>query len=112
LWALPVGFCEVGESAVETVVREVQEETGLIVLPRRLLGIYHCRPDGLMVSHHLYNVIFWCEVAGGVLTTTAESPKAGYFERAQLPPPAPHHVASIADAFRARHDGWQGSAFD
>jgi ADP-ribose pyrophosphatase YjhB (NUDIX family) len=112
LWALPVGFCEVGESAAETIAREVREETGLIVRPRRLLGIYHCRPDSLMVSHHLYNVVFWCDVLGGVLTTTVEAPEAGYFGRERLPALAPHHVRSIADAFRAWHDRWQGSAFD
>jgi ADP-ribose pyrophosphatase YjhB (NUDIX family) len=112
LWALPVGFCEVGESAAETIYREVREETGLIVRPRRLLGVYHCRPDGLMVSHHLYNVVFSCDVLGGVLTTTVEAPEVGYFERERLPAVAPHHARSIADAFRAWHDGWHGSAFD
>jgi ADP-ribose pyrophosphatase YjhB (NUDIX family) len=112
LWALPVGFCEVGESAAETIVREALEETRLVVCPHRLLGVYHCQPDGLMVSHHLYNVVFWCDVVGGVLTTTEEAPEADYFERERLPPLATHHAAAIADAFRARHDGWSGTAFD
>lgn len=32
VWGLPAGFCEEGEGVVETLVREVEEETGLTVL--------------------------------------------------------------------------------
>src|SRR4051794_34689409 len=39
-WELPGGFLEVGEHPQDGVVREVEEETGLTVKPRRLVGIY------------------------------------------------------------------------
>lgn len=38
-WSLPGGFTDLGENAAHTAVREVLEETGLMVEPERLLGI-------------------------------------------------------------------------
>lgn len=40
LWALPGGGHDAGESLTDTVVREVQEETGLDVEVVRLVGTY------------------------------------------------------------------------
>ena len=38
LWSVPGGRVEPGETPVEAVVREVREETGLLVQPTRLAG--------------------------------------------------------------------------
>lgn len=38
LWSLPGGRVEFGESMTEAVVREVEEETGLAVTPREMIG--------------------------------------------------------------------------
>ena len=40
LWALPGGGMEPGESIEETAVREVLEETGLVVKVTGLIGVY------------------------------------------------------------------------
>ena len=37
-WVFPGGFSELGENVAQTAVREVQEETGLVIAPRRILG--------------------------------------------------------------------------
>jgi 8-oxo-dGTP pyrophosphatase MutT (NUDIX family) len=39
-WCLPSGGMEPGESASETCIREVDEETGLQVVVKRLIGVY------------------------------------------------------------------------
>ena len=39
-WEIPGGAGEVGESASETAVREVGEETGLKVVAERMTGVY------------------------------------------------------------------------
>ena len=39
-WGFPGGAMELGESAVETAVREIKEETGLIISIGELVGIY------------------------------------------------------------------------
>ncbi len=40
LWGLPAGITELNESAWDTLVREVKEETGLDVISARPVGIY------------------------------------------------------------------------
>lgn len=39
-WAFPGGFSDLGENVAQTAVREVREETGLAIVPQRLVGIY------------------------------------------------------------------------
>lgn len=45
-WTMPGGHIEPGESIVDAVVREMQEETGLTVLHPRLCGIKQFPIDG------------------------------------------------------------------
>jgi len=52
-WALPGGFADEGETIEQTAARELQEETGLEVLPLRLVGVYSAPgrdPRGWTVS--------------------------------------------------------------
>ncbi len=111
LWALPGGWSEVGETAAETAAREAREEVGLVVRPRRLIGLFDSRRRSSRGPHHFYQVVFWCEVVGGGLTTTAEALEVGYFAEAALPELTPSHRRAVADAFEARR-GRAEAAFD
>ncbi len=102
LWALPVGYCEVGESAAEAIAREVMEESRLEVRPIRLIGVYDIR--GRWVFHQLYSLVFLCDVVGGELTFTDEAPEAAYFSTSELPKLVGHQRACVADAFAAARD--------
>jgi 8-oxo-dGTP pyrophosphatase MutT (NUDIX family) len=39
-WALPMGKMELGETPTQCAIRETQEETGILVEPTGILGIY------------------------------------------------------------------------
>jgi 8-oxo-dGTP pyrophosphatase MutT (NUDIX family) len=39
-WSLPAGAIEPGESPEEAICREVREETGILVQPREIIGVY------------------------------------------------------------------------
>lgn len=86
-WTLPGGWCDIGRSAAEAVVREVREEAGLQVAPVRLLALL----DKHKQRHppqmpHAYKAFFLCQVEGGaLLQSTAETSGAAYFRAAALP---------------------------
>lgn len=61
-WALPGGFVECGESTEDAVVREVEEETGIIIKLQGLFGVYS-RP-GRDPRGHVVTVCYIAEGAG------------------------------------------------
>lgn len=82
-FAPPGGSIEAGELPTENIAREVREETGLIVMPVRLVGVYFAsvKPEGML------NFVFRCIQRGGELARSAESLQVGYFWPKELPQP-------------------------
>lgn len=89
LWHPPGGFADLGETTTHTIVREVREETGLDVRPRRVVGVYS---GGAMMTVRMDNgdvvqgvgIAFECEVVGGTLRADGDEASAVAF----LPPDA------------------------
>jgi ADP-ribose pyrophosphatase YjhB (NUDIX family) len=86
-WFYPGGFCDIGLSPAENVVREVREETGLVVSPVRLIGV----TDSLKLgspARHLYSILFYCHLEGGDLRPhPLEALDAGFFPVERIPEP-------------------------
>jgi ADP-ribose pyrophosphatase YjhB (NUDIX family) len=87
LWLYPTGWCDVGYSAPEVVVKEVLEETGIEVEPIRLIGVL----DGMRLGESripLYSLLFFCRAIGGDFKLhPLEVTDAGWFKRDALPSP-------------------------
>jgi len=83
LWALPGGTMEIGESIGQTVMREVQEETGLLVEPERIVGVYsnpkHVVEYADGEVRQEFSVCFTCRIVGGDLRTSEESSELAFF---------------------------------
>ena len=64
-WALPGGRAEPGETVEQTIVREVNEETGLDVVVVRKIGEYHEQGVQSGVEYDYYPACFLVKVVGG-----------------------------------------------
>jgi ADP-ribose pyrophosphatase YjhB (NUDIX family) len=87
IWLYPTGWCDVGYSAAEVVVKEVEEETGIEVEPVRLIAVL----DGLRLGFTrvpLYSLLFYCRAVGGELNPhPLECRDVGWFTRDTMPSP-------------------------
>jgi 8-oxo-dGTP diphosphatase len=81
LWSVPGGRCLSGESAAAACVREVAEETGLIVRVVRLVGSV-LRPGPAGVRYAIDD--FLCEVLDGVLRAGDDADEAHWVPPADL----------------------------
>jgi 8-oxo-dGTP diphosphatase len=87
-WSIPGGVLEVGELVRAAAVREAREETGLIVAPGELLGVYDrvLRDSASRVQYHYVLVDFLCRRAGGELQAADDAAEVRWFTREELPP--------------------------
>jgi ADP-ribose pyrophosphatase YjhB (NUDIX family) len=100
---------QLDETPAATVVREVQEETGLRVEVMRLIGLYSgsefewTYPNGDQAR--IISAFFACRVLDGVLVPDNEEFVAlSYFERSNLPTLMPRYVRMLRDAFAGHSD--------
>jgi ADP-ribose pyrophosphatase YjhB (NUDIX family) len=81
LWAQPGGFMEIDETVHEGAMRETLEETGLVVEPGAVVGLY-TRPEAAIVV-----IAFEAKIVGGVPTATAEALEVRPFAPEAIPWP-------------------------
>jgi 8-oxo-dGTP diphosphatase len=86
-WSIPGGVLEVGELVREAAVREAREETGLIVEPGELLGVYDRvqRDAEQRVQYHYVLIDFLCRRVGGELFAASDAAEVRWFTREELP---------------------------
>lgn len=87
-WGLPGGICELGETAAESAVREVYEETGLEVNVTELIGVYSGYQVVCANGDELQPVVtlFRAVITGGELKADGgETLELRYFSQDELP---------------------------
>lgn len=102
-WCLPGGVMEIGETFIETLMREVQEESNLIIESPELFGIYS-GPSGCQ-QYPNGDKIFSLQIIFRVTSYHGELRQEGpeshahmFFERNSLPHPLnPGQAAFILD---------------
>jgi len=94
-WALPGGFIEWGETATDAVVREVREETGVSVRPRRIIGVFS---DPGRDPRQTIAVAFLCDPISGEAAGGDDAGEARWWPVYRLPPLAFDHEKIIKTA--------------
>jgi 8-oxo-dGTP diphosphatase len=106
-WSLPGGVLECGETLRAAVVREVREETGLVVETREMLGVYeriirsengrsengrsengrseNGRSEDGRVRYHYVLIDFLCRPVSGTLKAASDAADVRWFTREELP---------------------------
>jgi ADP-ribose pyrophosphatase YjhB (NUDIX family) len=83
-WSLPGGLLEVGESLTGGVVRELREETGLVVEPITLIELLdRILREGERVRYHYVIADYLCRVKGGSLQAASDAEAVRWVERAE-----------------------------
>jgi 8-oxo-dGTP diphosphatase len=67
-WTLPGGGAEFGEHPEQTMIREVEEETGYLVRSMGLAGIDSLIVEGEAADVHSIRLIFFAEIVSGTLS--------------------------------------------
>jgi 8-oxo-dGTP diphosphatase len=98
-WALPGGFCEVGETVEQAVRREAKEETGLELKNLKQFRVYSDPARDPRV--HTVSVVFTADGIG-VLRGGSDAKKARVFKLDELPEEIPFDHREIITDYISR----------
>ncbi|KOY16805.1 NUDIX hydrolase [Paenibacillus xylanivorans] len=108
-WGLIAGAIELGETPAQAMVREAWEETGLVIEPERIIGVYGGEEQRFTYSNghqvEYLTIVFECSIKSGQLTPDNEEMKdLQFFPEQGLPPIAnkyPDYIFSSNQEERA-----------
>lgn len=115
LWTLPGGWADLNQSPSGNVIKEMREESGLVVEVVKLVSCWdkdlHDHPRQ---PEHVYKLLFLCRRTGGEPTTNHETSDVAYFHHHELPDLCPHRSgrAYLEQAWAHHADPSLPTSFD
>lgn len=112
-WFVPTGWADIGYAPAQVAAKEVREETGMLVTPLRVIGVYDvARWWRKNVNPYFYSIMFYCRLDGGELEPhPVETQGAGFFSLDALPQPMYRKRPDWIDHAWAAHQGEQTETF-
>lgn len=102
-WVIPGGTVELGETLEDALVREMQEETGILVRPREVVLVFdRIQREGPSVEYHYVIIDYACDYVSGGLRAGSDADEVALVApdelgRYDLPPQA---LDLVLDVFR------------
>jgi ADP-ribose pyrophosphatase YjhB (NUDIX family) len=86
-WTLPGGWADPCASPAENVVREIQEESGLLTCASKILAVFDRgkHPHEPPFAFHVYKLFVLCTLIGGNETLSSETDAIGFFSEEEIP---------------------------
>ena len=85
-WALPGGWCDVLESVGSNTIKEAYEETGLEVIPKKVIAIQDRNKHNTPVyAYGICKIFIECQVVKGMFKENIETLGIDYFDLDELP---------------------------
>ena len=85
-WSMPGGWAEFNLSIKENIIKEVKEEAGLNVIPKKLIAVLdrnkHNEPA---TAYGIYKIFVLCELIDGIFEKNIETEESGFFSLTELP---------------------------
>jgi len=105
-WSIPGGLVELGERLLDAIVREIAEETGLVVEPVELIELLdRIHREAERVRYHYVIADYLCRVVGGALHAASDADAVRWIERAEWLEPGALGLDPVA--VRVIEAGWQ-----
>jgi 8-oxo-dGTP pyrophosphatase MutT (NUDIX family) len=114
-WCMPGGWADVGDLPSEVAAREVWEESGFVVVPHKVVGVYDANRGGRPLEfYHAYKIVFLCEITGGYARASHETLDVGFFDFADLPPLSQNRTSKrhLSEVLAHLHDPQRPAAYD
>ncbi|WP_176013831.1 NUDIX hydrolase [Victivallis sp. Marseille-Q1083] len=110
-WSLPGGWVDVNQSVGDNAVKEALEESGLDVMPERLIAVQdRNRHNPPRYAYGICKIFILCRLRGGEFKANIETASSDFFPLEALPPLAleKNTAEQIAMCFQAAADPhWQ-----
>ncbi len=107
---LPCGKLEEKEAVLDAAIREAEEETGLRVKPRKLIGCY--QRVFAPLKNNTVNFIFASDIISGEIQTSKEHPIVKFFSLEEIKELNGNDMLRAVWLLEALQDYLSGKAYD
>lgn len=85
-WSLPGGWADIGHSPKENIIKEFKEETGMDIIPERLLAVFDKKMHAHPPQHfYIYKMVFYCTAVAPAIKKGFDVLDVRYFDITELP---------------------------